>query len=427
MEKKTIGKFISSLRKANGYTQQELADILCVSNKTISSWENDNSAPDLSMIPIIAELFSVSCDELLAGEKRSPIGDSNEKALANKAEIMINGQLKKMRLAYQNQSYISMGIFAISAIMLLLSIRFAGDDLLSKILMVIGVSLYIGGIIFSLVTYNNAYNKGDINDAMYSDYYRFIKKRLLIIQCLYSFFILSWLFCAMFNKQIQEKEIYQLSIEQSATLKRNLKIKRILTLVYGMFTVILIAVYFTFNAIKVDADIYAPKYTQAEINNSLYTLTFYDNAIACSSFNSSMSISFHNDKYPDLNFERQTLCFELFNLDIATGSKLSVSDDFSIYAIEDNKICLLYKDEIVLLDFEKRIIDEQNWYYYSDLLHDDIEIKTADNNLYKIISTHYPNHKQAYLITCHNIIKISLPTFFIIELAIYFILRKKIF
>ena len=72
MEKKTIGGFIAALRKANGMTQKDLADRLNVSDKTVSRWERDEGTPDLSLIPVIAEIFGVTCDELLRGERRSP-------------------------------------------------------------------------------------------------------------------------------------------------------------------------------------------------------------------------------------------------------------------------------------------------------------------------------------------------------------------
>ena len=42
MEKKTIGSFIATLRKANGMTQKDLAEKLNVSDKTISHWERDD-------------------------------------------------------------------------------------------------------------------------------------------------------------------------------------------------------------------------------------------------------------------------------------------------------------------------------------------------------------------------------------------------
>lgn len=94
MEKKTIGTFIAALRKAHGMTQQELADRLGVSNKAVSRWERDETAPDLSLIPAIAEIFGVTCDELLKGErifceseqpKSEPKVDKQLKALVNRS------------------------------------------------------------------------------------------------------------------------------------------------------------------------------------------------------------------------------------------------------------------------------------------------------------------------------------------------------
>ena len=65
MAKNTIGQFLAALRKANGMTQQEVADRLNVSNKAVSRWERDECAPDLSLIPALAELFDVTCDDVM--------------------------------------------------------------------------------------------------------------------------------------------------------------------------------------------------------------------------------------------------------------------------------------------------------------------------------------------------------------------------
>ena len=67
MEAKTMGSFLAALRKAAGMTQRELAEQLHVSDKAVSRWERDACAPDLALIPVIAEIFSVTCDELLRG------------------------------------------------------------------------------------------------------------------------------------------------------------------------------------------------------------------------------------------------------------------------------------------------------------------------------------------------------------------------
>lgn len=60
-----IGLKIKELRKQTNMTQEELAQLLNVSNKIISRWENEITYPDITMIPIIANLFSVSTDYLL--------------------------------------------------------------------------------------------------------------------------------------------------------------------------------------------------------------------------------------------------------------------------------------------------------------------------------------------------------------------------
>lgn len=69
MNSKKTGSFIAALRKEKGYTQTALAEILNVSNRTVSKWENGDGYPDITILPEIARVFNVSVDELLNGEK----------------------------------------------------------------------------------------------------------------------------------------------------------------------------------------------------------------------------------------------------------------------------------------------------------------------------------------------------------------------
>ena len=69
MERKSIGMLIAALRRANGLTQKQLADQLGVSDKAVSRWERDESLPDLMLLPVIADLFHITVDELLRGER----------------------------------------------------------------------------------------------------------------------------------------------------------------------------------------------------------------------------------------------------------------------------------------------------------------------------------------------------------------------
>jgi len=118
MEKKTIGGFISALRKANGMTQKDLAERLNVSDKSVSRWENDEGAPDLSLIPVIAEIFGVTCDELLRGERKSPEErePSAETETSPKAEKQRQRILKSAMSQYKTRTYIAAGISVVGLI-----------------------------------------------------------------------------------------------------------------------------------------------------------------------------------------------------------------------------------------------------------------------------------------------------------------------
>ena len=114
MEQKAIGKFIAVLRKSQGMTQKELAEKLGVSDKTVSHWEREESAPDISLIPVIAEIFSVTCDELLRGEKSSKQAGSsdtyNENKLSEKGEKQIKFLYEKAFSRLKMKSIICIGI-----------------------------------------------------------------------------------------------------------------------------------------------------------------------------------------------------------------------------------------------------------------------------------------------------------------------------
>ena len=71
MNNKQLGQKIAELRKQNNLSQKELADKLCVSNKTISKWERDEGYPEITMLTEIAKFYEITTDELLDGGKFS--------------------------------------------------------------------------------------------------------------------------------------------------------------------------------------------------------------------------------------------------------------------------------------------------------------------------------------------------------------------
>lgn len=119
MEKRTIGKFIAILRKANGMTQKELGDRLYVSDKTVSRWENDESLPELNLIPTIAEIFGVTTDELLRGERNSRTceNEAEESAkMSARSTKQIKNMIGKNARSFNNLTMISIGLVLLGII-----------------------------------------------------------------------------------------------------------------------------------------------------------------------------------------------------------------------------------------------------------------------------------------------------------------------
>lgn len=69
MNQEKIGKFIASCRKQKNITQQELAEKLGVSDRTIGNWENGRNMPDLSLFKPLCKELDISLNDFLSGEK----------------------------------------------------------------------------------------------------------------------------------------------------------------------------------------------------------------------------------------------------------------------------------------------------------------------------------------------------------------------
>ena len=158
MEKKTIGSFIATLRKANGMTQKELAEKCNVSDKTVSRWEREDGVPDLSVIPVIAEIFGVTCDELLRGERKSQAKPEE----SMEAENMSGGKSEKQRHRiltvsmnkYKNRTFVAVGI---SSLGLLAAMIGNLGFLRAYVGFFASVVFYLAGIICQAIFVNHAF------------------------------------------------------------------------------------------------------------------------------------------------------------------------------------------------------------------------------------------------------------------------------
>lgn len=91
MDFNKIGKFLSLVRKDKGFTQEELAERLGVSSKSISRWENGRNMPDASLYKELCKCLDISIEELINGEYT----DSNNKNTSFEKAIISTIDLKE--------------------------------------------------------------------------------------------------------------------------------------------------------------------------------------------------------------------------------------------------------------------------------------------------------------------------------------------
>lgn len=151
MEKKTMGAFLSALRKANGYTQQEVADKLNVSNKTVSKWECDDGCPEIMMLPAIAELYSVTVDEILKGER---ITKTEPQVKLESTEKRGKYLVERALTQYKNKSIIAITLSVVGAILpYFVGMIFSWDFIFIPV--IITIALISASVIIMVIATNN--------------------------------------------------------------------------------------------------------------------------------------------------------------------------------------------------------------------------------------------------------------------------------
>ena len=123
MDAGKTGAYLAALRKARGMTQQEAAEQLGVSNKTVSKWENGAGLPDITVLPALAELYGVTADDILAGETlrgrpASGTGEARRRLLLvrlrTRFDICFAGAVALAVLAAFQVAYVSLAAWPVS-------------------------------------------------------------------------------------------------------------------------------------------------------------------------------------------------------------------------------------------------------------------------------------------------------------------------
>lgn len=163
MDTKKIGAFIAMNRKKKGYTQEQLAEKLGVTNKTISRWENGHYMPDLSLLEPLSKELDITLNELLAGKEivKEEAMEYSEQNLIQTIDYTgnkIKNEHKKISLFI-----IGLGIFT----SLCAFTVFPSESSWSSIYSMIGLFLFVIGI-FRELKFTSLLKKGLVSTILFA-------------------------------------------------------------------------------------------------------------------------------------------------------------------------------------------------------------------------------------------------------------------
>ncbi|MGF3073087.1 helix-turn-helix domain-containing protein [Facklamia sp. P12945] len=151
MDQKKIGCFLKKLRNEKQLTQEQLANRLYVSQRTISRWETGSNIPDISMLLFLADFYDVDLREIIDGERKNEnMNEETKETLLKVVEYTEKEKdAKKNKL---NRNFIIGGVCLLLVILNhqfgVLSIIFNHpiDDFVAGVMTSIGIFFEIAGL-----------------------------------------------------------------------------------------------------------------------------------------------------------------------------------------------------------------------------------------------------------------------------------------
>ena len=144
MDQVKIGSFLKELRKEKDLTQENLAEQLNVSNRTISRWETGINMPDISMLIEIADFYDISISEIIDGERK---GENMNQETRDTAIKMAKYSQNEVKTGKQKVTGFLMSVFGIFIIVSALAI-FPNDSSWGSIYSVFGSIILIIGVYY---------------------------------------------------------------------------------------------------------------------------------------------------------------------------------------------------------------------------------------------------------------------------------------
>lgn len=141
-----IGSFLRELRKEKNMTQEALAEVFSVSNRTISRWETGSNLPDISLLVEIADYYELDIREILNGERgvkaKNEPADPLKEDKRDLQEIAAYEDDNKEKMATRTRIYAMAGLAAMILYVTITSFAPAGNLILGLVKRLAAVMVY---------------------------------------------------------------------------------------------------------------------------------------------------------------------------------------------------------------------------------------------------------------------------------------------
>lgn len=150
MDQLKIGAFLKELRKEKNITQEQLADEMNVSRRTVSRWETGSNMPDLDILIDISEFYDVDLKEILSGQRKEKDMDKETKETILKVAEYNNDEKERILKRFHIM-FIVVLVFLTIAIAALFIDAWSGpvSDMINGICIGVGYGMVILGVIMT--------------------------------------------------------------------------------------------------------------------------------------------------------------------------------------------------------------------------------------------------------------------------------------
>lgn len=146
MNQTKVGAFIKELRKEKGLTQEQLAEQLNVSRRTVSRWETGSNLPDLDILIEMADYYGIELRELLDGERKSE--KMNKELEETVLKVVKYSNEDKLKVT-KRMHMLFVGGFVAAVIYMILLFADRADNFLGGLCLGITFGMMIVGVIMT--------------------------------------------------------------------------------------------------------------------------------------------------------------------------------------------------------------------------------------------------------------------------------------